>query len=240
MEVKVLASGSSGNAYQVADGEARILLDAGIPAKRIQAGIGFKTHELAGCLVTHSHQDHCKAVKDLLKFGVDVWMPGKEADAAGIPAHHRLHRLEESEDGAGTYRAFRCGGFTVLPFRTMHDTPEPVGYMVQGPSKEKLPNFTDTYYTPRRLPAPEHLIGERNYDNETVEQVLETGEVQTARLKRLFSTHMSLDNFLAFLRNLDTRNLRKIYICHMSSDRGNEQKIREAVQKQTGAEVYVC
>ena len=51
---------------------------------------------------------------------------------------------------------------------------------------------------------------------------------------------MSLKNFLTFLDNTDTRQLRQIYICHMSDSHGNEARIREQVQRKTGAEVYIC
>ena len=47
MEVKVLASGSSGNAYRISDGETALLLDAGIPLKAIQAGLGFRVRDLS-------------------------------------------------------------------------------------------------------------------------------------------------------------------------------------------------
>ena len=69
MEVKVLASGSSGNAYRISDGETALLLDAGIPLKAIQAGLGFRVRDIMGCFVTHAHKDHSKAAKDLARLG---------------------------------------------------------------------------------------------------------------------------------------------------------------------------
>ena len=62
MDIKVLASGSSGNCYYVSDGDSPVLIECGLPWKQIQQGINFRTSELAGCLVSHEHQDHCKAV----------------------------------------------------------------------------------------------------------------------------------------------------------------------------------
>ena len=54
MEIRVLASGSSGNAYYVG-GESPLLLEAGIPFRRIQQGLNFKVGELVGCLISHEH-----------------------------------------------------------------------------------------------------------------------------------------------------------------------------------------
>ena len=68
MDIKILASGSSGNAYYV-DGEMPLLLEAGIPFRAIQQKLNFKISQLAGCLVSHEHMDHIRAAKDLLRAG---------------------------------------------------------------------------------------------------------------------------------------------------------------------------
>ena len=244
MEIKVLASGSTGNCYLVRSGQSSLLLDAGIPAKRIREGCDYRLSQISGCLVTHSHGDHCKAVKDLLAASVPVYMPEKEIAAAGLPAHHRLHPLERRSDNPPAYAFFFVGGFTVLPFQTFHDTPEPVGYLIAGgepEAKETLLYFTDTYYLQRRFRNLHYIIGECNYDSETMWEKVESGETPAARAKRLFSTHMSLNHFLDFLKCVENpETIRQIYICHMSDDHGNEANIREAVQRLTGAEVYVC
>lgn len=47
MEIMPIASGSSGNAYRVTDGETPLLLDAGIPIRAIQMDITFFAAEIA-------------------------------------------------------------------------------------------------------------------------------------------------------------------------------------------------
>lgn len=126
MDIKVLASGSSGNCYMISDGSTDLLLDAGISIKRIQIGCDFNLSRIAGCLVTHSHGDHSKAVKDLLRKCVDVWMPEGEMNELGIQDCRRLHSLNRVGDDE--YTVFLVGTFDILPFRTEHDTPEPVAY----------------------------------------------------------------------------------------------------------------
>lgn len=73
MDIKVLASGSSGNAYTISDGETSLLLDAGISLRDIQTGTGFRVRQLAGAFITHEHRDHSKAAKDLARLGVDIY-----------------------------------------------------------------------------------------------------------------------------------------------------------------------
>jgi phosphoribosyl 1,2-cyclic phosphodiesterase len=239
MDIMVLASGSSGNCYLISDGCTDLLLDAGIPIRRIQIGCDFDLFRISGCLVTHCHSDHSKAVKDLLKKCVDVWMPGNEISKLGLQAGRRLHPLECT--GGNEYAMFSIGTFDILPFRTEHDTPEPVGYLLHSRSNgDKILYVTDSFFIRYRFNGLTHIIGEVNYDEKTVWEKINNGETPTERAKRLFRSHMSLENFLAFLGANDLSKLRQIYICHMSKDHGNAKRIQEAVQQATGAEVYVC
>lgn len=249
MEIKILASGSDGNCYRVSDGKTTVLLDAGISVKRIRTGCDFNLSGISGCLITHLHGDHTKGVKGLLDTAVPVYMPEREIEAMKLPKHHRLHPLEKDlrtinlEDDSGThYKVLDLGTLQILPFPTEHDTPEPVGYLIFSTvTRERLLYFTDTFYINVRFANLNYIIGECNYDSETMWEKVNSKQTPAIRAKRLFSTHMSLETFLNFLRSLThPEAIRQIYICHMSDDHGNEAKIREAVQRQTGAEVYVC
>ena len=55
MNIKFLASGSTGNCYIVNDGNSTIVIDAGIPFKKIQVGVGFNTSQIDGVLISHEH-----------------------------------------------------------------------------------------------------------------------------------------------------------------------------------------
>ena len=91
MEIKVIASGSSGNATLISDGVTALLLDAGISHKELQRGTGFKLSGVAGCLITHEHQDHSKACKELAKTGTDVYA-ARRGGGAGLPHTQRTDR----------------------------------------------------------------------------------------------------------------------------------------------------
>lgn len=248
ISVKVLASGSDGNCYRVTDGKSIILLDAGIPINRIREGCGFDMTAISGAFITHSHTDHCKAVKDLVRYGTHVYMTGAERKLymekymAGLQVYSGwIRTLEKKSEDSDSYTTVDCGSFKVLPFRVQHDTPEPVGFFVYSThTHEKLVYFTDTYYVKQRFGAFDYLIGECNYDDATLWEHIDEKQTGSKRAVRLFTSHMSLDNFLDFLRANDLSRLKKIWICHMSNDHGNEAKIKEAVQKETGIEVTIC
>ena len=61
MKVSIFASGSGGNASLVSCGDTHVLLDAGVSARRITAGLraaGVEPGCLSAILVTHEHHDH--------------------------------------------------------------------------------------------------------------------------------------------------------------------------------------
>ena len=68
IQFSILASGSSGNSMVVDNGEARLLVDAGLSAKKIESlmsQIGSTCEELDGVLVTHEHADHIQGLGPL-------------------------------------------------------------------------------------------------------------------------------------------------------------------------------
>src|ERR1700693_4259898 len=61
MRVSILASGSGGNACVVESGRTRVLVDAGLSAKKIERrmlGRGIEPETIRGIFITHEHGDH--------------------------------------------------------------------------------------------------------------------------------------------------------------------------------------
>ncbi len=233
MEIKVLASGSSGNAYHISDGTTSLLLDAGIPLKAIQVGCSFKVSQIKGCFVTHNHQDHSKAARDLMRLGVDIYTSQGTIDACRLTGH-RAHPLKELQE-------ITVGTFKVLPFDVQHDAPDPLGFLfTSNETGEKLLYFTDTYYIKYRFQGLTHIMAECNYDKETLQRSIDAGYIPIELVPRLMKSHMSLDHFLDMLKANDLHRVRQIYLLHLSNNNSDEKRFKEEVQKLTGAEVYVC
>ena len=233
MKIQILASGSSGNAYIIGDGETSLLLDAGIPLKAIQTGSGFRVRQLAGCFITHSHKDHSKAAKDLARLGVDVYTSAGTIEACGLSGH-RIHAVK-------ALREFQVGTFQVLPFDVEHDAPEPLGFLFASEhTGEKLLYFTDTYFIKYRFSGLTHIMAECNYSKEGLERSIREGYIPIERVPRLIKSHMSLDHLLDMLHANDLRNVRQIYLLHLSEANSEEDRFRKEVQCLTGAEVYIC
>lgn len=55
MQIEILGSSSSGNAYIINDGKTSLLLDCGLPMKELQVKSDFRVSQVSGCLISHQH-----------------------------------------------------------------------------------------------------------------------------------------------------------------------------------------
>lgn len=227
-----LASGSRGNCYHITDGSSPLLLEAGIPFKEIQQKTGFKVSSLAGCLVSHEHQDHCKAVKDLLKAGIEVWMSVGTKEALKISGH-RLRPLAPLIN-------YGIGAWTVKPFEVQHDAAEPLGFLLANQTGEKLLYLTDTYYCKYKFVGITHLMIECNHSYEILNENVSRGALPPAMKKRLIRSHFSLENVKKFLEANDLSRVQEIWLIHMSDGNSNAEQFKREIQELTGKPVYVA
>jgi len=227
MQFRSIASSSAGNCNRVVHGGDSLLLDCGVPAGRlIKKGIRMKG--FSGGLITHSHKDHCKAAKELLKRAVDIYCLEDTAKAIGIEKHHRTHFLTPEMH-------YQIGCFKVVPFYAVHDVPC-INFYIETPTRERMCYITDTAYVPAVFPGLDIIALEINSDPET----LYATDVNPVRRRRVRLNHMGLDTALTFLRENVTQKLREVHILHMSNDNANAERILNAVRAVVGVPVYVC
>ena len=231
MDIRVLASGSSGNAYVISDGTTSLLLDAGIPIKAIKTGCRFRLHDIAACLITHEHKDHSKAAADLARRGVDVYASRGTIEACGLSGHRIRETKALKEEAVGT--------FMVLPFDVQHDAAEPLGFLCTSTvTREKLLYFTDTGYIKYRFTGLTHIMAECNHDEESIRASVDDGRIHTDLAKRIIRNHMSLERLIEMLKANDMSTVRQIHLLHLSSDNADTEKMVSEVRKATGVEVY--
>lgn len=227
MNIEVLASGSSGNAYRISDGASSLLIDCGIPYQHLQRACKFTLHALSGCLVTHSHLDHVKAAQKLLESGTEVYTSNGTAEAARLSGH-RLHIVKPLE-------RFQVGTFEVLPFDVEHDAPEPLGFLIRSmETGEKLLYFTDTAYVKYKFKGVHYFMCECNFDSDIAREQIRRGVIRAEQLPRLHQTHMSLEHLIEFFRANDLTAVKAIYLLHLSSNNSNEARFIEKIQEVTG------
>nr|WP_289038226.1 MBL fold metallo-hydrolase [uncultured Allobacillus sp.] len=232
IDIKVIGSSSKGNAYLVSDGRSQLLLECGVNFKEIQKAAGFKTSSLAGCLITHEHLDHCKAINEVTRAGIDCYMSAGTKEEIGIN-HHRIKTVESKKQ-------FKLGSWTILPFDVQHDVSEPLGFLLANSEGEKLLFATDTYYIKYRFKGLTHLLIECNYSQEILNENIEAGRVPKVMRKRLLRSHFSLEHVKEFLRANDLTSVEAIYLLHLSDNNSDENRFKREVQGLTGKPVYIA
>ena len=233
MKLKVLSSGSHGNSYILSSPTGSLLIEAGIPWKKILQGLNYDIREVVGCLCTHEHKDHSMAILDVAKSGIDVYTGQGTIDALGLK-HYRLNAVEVKEQ-------FTVGDFTMVSFDTEHDAEDPRGFLVQYiPTGERLLFITDTYYSKYRFPGLNYICIECNYIKETLDQNIANGYVDEAMKPRLLQSHFSLEHVKDFLRANDLSQCRKIILLHLSDSNSDAKRMIHEIEDMAGIETVVA
>jgi len=228
ISVEVIASGSSGNCYVVDDGKSRLMIEAGIPWRRIQKALGFSGSSVSGLLVTHEHMDHAHAVKEAIRAGVDVFTSRGTAEALGVSGH----RLKVVAPLVG----FRVGSWAVLPFDTVHDSAEPLGFLLASEAGGKLLFLTDTAFCRYKFTGITHLMIECNF----CEDIVSRADLPDSQKARLFKSHMSIQRVVDFLQKNDLSDLQFVWLMHLSDNNSDEDRFLQIARQETGVPVFVC
>lgn len=229
LDIATYASGSSGNCYTVSDEETVVMLDCGLPFRRIERLTGFLLP--TAVFVTHEHKDHSKAARDFMRRGVDAYMTAGTAAALGIEAQHRLHILNPMEQTT-------VGRITVSAFLTQHDAREPCGFLLDD-GDDRVLYATDTYYIKYRFPGVTKMLIEANHSYKILEENVETHILNKALAERLIKSHFSIENVLSFLRANDLSKVKEIWLIHLSDRNADAEKFAWMVEAATRKPVYI-
>jgi phosphoribosyl 1,2-cyclic phosphodiesterase len=232
IEIQTLASGSKGNAYRIHDGRTSLLLECGIPWKRIQQELRFKTSDISGCLISHSHLDHCKSIKEVARAGINIYLSQGTKDEIGIQ-HHRVKPVDEKKQ-------FQVGTWLVLPFGVEHDTSSPYGYLLANQAGEKLVFITDSFYCRYKFDGLTHVMIEANYSTDILQENISAGRVPPVMKKRLMRSHFSLEHVKDFLNSNDMQRVQEIWLLHLSDNNSDEERFKREIMELTGKVVYVA
>lgn len=229
LEIKALASGSTGNLYTLSDGRATIMLDCGLPFREIERLAGYNLPEAV--LVTHEHKDHSKAAADFLRLGADVYMTAGTAEALELSSHN-LHICKHGI-------SFQIGGIKVAPFGTRHDAAEPVGFVISD-GEDRVLYATDTYYLRWKFSSLTKIMVEANHSYEILRENVEEGRLDERLMERLTKSHFSIENVLGFLAANDLSQVREIWLIHLSDNNADPELFQHMVAAATGKPVYVA
>lgn len=233
MKIEIIASGSTGNCYKISNEDTTLLIECGIPYKKIQEALNFKTTDIDGVLVSHEHMDHAKACKDLIKAGVDLYMTEGTKETLDLESH----RVKVFTMYGSSYLDLEIGSFKIRPFITIHDAKEPVGFLIYDSlAREELVFITDTQYSIYSF-NPDYFMIEVNYVRKRIN---ENSRISPDLRERIKKNHMSLKTAINLLENSDLSRLKKIYVLHLSDSNSDAEFIKKSLQEETGVSVEIC
>ena len=231
MEIHILASGSTGNATLIRMGDAKILVDAGISARRIKKAldaVGTAVEDLDAVLVTHEHRDHvCGLPTMVKKYRVPVYArpaawAAMDDDGMGgaIPAECRRSMTA----------SFDIGGVKAEAFSISHDAADPVGFSFFH-GRHKCSVATDlgfvTETVKSALALSDVLVLEANHDIDMLRQ----GSYPWFLKKRIMSNRGHLANTDAgwTLARLARKQHCHTFLAHMSQENNRPELAEETV-----------
>lgn len=221
------ATGSTGNAYTIQDGDQKILVDPGIRFKSLQKDTGFSLAMYDFCLLSHEHKDHSLAVDKILSLGIACAMSQGTMDALSLS--HPAVRVIASK------REFKRSGWRVLPFDTQHDSIEPLGFLILTPSNKKILYATDTYHIEYNFKNITHYIVECNHS----ENLLGSNEKLHEDLRaRIRLNHWSIERLSDFFEKQDLESTEEIHLIHMSSENADSKLFYETIKNLTKKNVF--
>ena len=228
--VKALASGSSGNALLVRAGDVALLIDAGLPGRRLTALLrshNVRPGGLAGIMVSHEHADHVCGAAALARL----------YRAPIVANHATLAQLQTSPHVATSALptgATRCfGNLEVSTFPVPHDARDPVGFALAYDGW-RMCIATDVGYDCPELEP--HIAGadlvvlEANHDVET----LRTGSYPWPLKHRILGNggHLSNDQAGRLLERAFAcapRRRRWVWLAHLSAENNTPRKAHEQI-----------
>ena len=214
MKIKVLNSGSEGNGYVIETGSEILLIECGVPAKEMLKCIGFNTSKVAGCVCSHSHEDHSKYISSYAKYGFPILMT-EESRPANCRKVTTIPRMKTS----------RVGTFNVVPFRVPHNETECDGFYITHPEFGKLLFITDAEMCPYNMSGLgiNHLLIECNYSLDYV-------EMTDSNKNHVLLGHMELQTCKRFIQTVYSEDLKSIGLIHLSKRNGDPDEFRREIE----------
>jgi phosphoribosyl 1,2-cyclic phosphodiesterase len=234
MRLCSIASGSSGNCIYVGSENTHVMIDVGVSAKRIEAGltmIGVATDSIAGILITHEHSDHIQGLGVMARrYHIPIY--GTVETLNTILKQNSVGRIdEELLNYIVPDEAFELGDIIVEPYSISHDASNPVCYTFQKDGK-KVGMATDlgnySAYTIDKLKNSELLYMEANHD---VNMLMVGGYPYYLKQRILGDRgHLSNDTSAKLICELLNDKLQHIILGHLSKENNYAELAYETIR----------
>lgn len=230
MKLKVISTGSIGNAYVLYNEHEALLIECGVKITDIKKALGFDLSNVVGCIVSHSHGDHAKSINEVMKLGINTYASIETFSATGlsVKSSRQIEIVPK--------QSFQVGNFKILPFDCKHDVPC-LGFLIDHPECGKTLFLTDTYYCKYTFPGMNNIIIEANYSKEIIDRKYGADSGKEFLRNRILKSHFSLANCKDMLSSNDLSKVNNIVLIHLSDSNSNEKQFVKEVTELTSKNV---
>jgi phosphoribosyl 1,2-cyclic phosphodiesterase len=231
LKLCVLGSGSSGNCTFIGTETTRILVDAGLSAKKTAerlTKIGERAEDITAICVSHEHGDHIGGIRVLQKnHGIPVYANGGTLDAILRDSKHKGLACLRFTTGS----PFTIGDLTVEPFSVPHDAYEPVGFILRS-GGISVGVVTDlgvvTNLVREKLRTCHAVVIEANHD----EALLHEAPRPWSLKQRIRGNQGHLSNRAAaeLMTEIAGDGLQHLFLAHLSADCNSPHHARTAFE----------
>lgn len=234
MNLKVIGTGSTGNAYILSNGDEALLIECGVNINDIKKALDFDYSKVVGCIVTHEHGDHYQSIQKVLNLGINVYASEGTFKCTKFPSSGHRRKIIKSK------QQFTIGNFTILPFDIKHDVNEPLGFLINHPDCGRTLFMTDTVYSKYVFPPLNNIIVEVNYESDIINTKFGSNSNKEFLRNRILRSHFSLANCKDMLSANDLTQVNNIVLIHLSDSNSNEKQFQKEVADLTGKNVTVA
>lgn len=234
MQLKVIGTGSKGNAYVLENEHEALLIECGVNINDIKKAVDFNISKIVGCIVTHEHKDHCKSINEVMKLGIKTFASNGTFRKTGFSIKGNNQFEIASKE------TVQIGGFKVMAFDVKHDATEPLGYLIEHPDCGKVLFLTDTYYCAYTFKGLNNIIIEANYSKEIIDGKFGPDSGKEFLRNRVLKSHFSLANCKEMLSANDLSQVNNIVLIHLSDSNSDEKQFKKEVSELTGKNVTVA
>lgn len=233
MKLECLGSSSSGNCYifhpQIGK---KLILECGVKYSEILMAIEFNPSEVCGCIISHEHRDHCKALPDILKAGIRCYALSEVFESFNLRTSFMCEQIKP-------LLKFRINDFLIIPLAIKHDVPC-LGFVISHPEMGNTLFLTDTMYTEYRIKGLHHVMIEANYCDDILNRRIEQRLEKPFMRDRLLKSHMELATTIKILKETDLQSVNEIILLHLSARNSDFQQFKNQVIQNINRPVYIA
>lgn len=217
MKVKVIGSGSRGNATIVETASCNILIDAGLTYKNISERLCGDVPNIDIVVITHTHKDHIGGLKSVLKKNPVVYTM---ADLENLVSYDKINNE----------RQFSIGDTSLKLFDLSHDS-YCCGMIISDDDKE-LVYITDTGYINKNV--LEEIVNKDIYimeSNHDVDMLRHSSKPFYLQMRILSDEgHLSNEQALAYLKGLVGSRTKYVILAHLSLENNDSKLVYDTMR----------